>query len=417
MSSSGSIVREEMSTDVAPESPPIRYPLSSHRYLMAALRPRRPRPDDNGPALSLEMARLRRVKRSAHWMVLLWIPFWYVIGQLVLFAWMDESWELERTVSEHQKWKLIHERVAEFPDRPLVLMLGSSRSDQAFQASRLAGQRAPDGRPLLAFNLGVPTVGGMHELMYLSDLLDEGIRPRLVLVECVSTHFIRSQRGLQSEEHFTVAPWISAHQLRFLMRYFTNRRRALTEWVESRVAPWYGFRWAVHEHFRGQHSLPHTFDQSRRPIDPWGWRLLRDLPDTPEARLWRWACAYRMYGNTLANFQLGKKPAQAMHDLISRCRREKIPVALVVMPVTQEFRDLYRPDGRAELEKFIAGLHTQYNLDIIDATEWLDKEDFDDGHHAMISGAEKFTTRLIPIVHDLLARTEPPKENHHESHE
>lgn len=411
MNSSGSAVREQMVPGEAPPAPPIRYPLLSHRYLLEALRPRRSRSDDEGPSPSLAVARTRRMKQNARVMMLLWVPFWYVIGQFALFAWMDESWELERTISEREKWKLLHERVAEFRDRPFVLMLGSSRSDQAFQASRLSGQRAPDGRPILAFNMGVPTVGGMHEMMYLNDLLDEGIRPRLLLVECVPTHLIRSQRGLQSEEHFTVPAWISGHQLLFLQRYFTNRRRAMIEWAEARMAPWYGFRWAVHEHVRGEHYLLRPFDQSRRPIDPWGWRLLRDLPDAPEARMFRWACAYRMYGETLHNFHIGPKPAKALSDVIDRCRREKIPVAMVLMPVTQQFKDLYCLEGQAELDNYIAQLRLRYKLDIIDATDWLDEEDFDDGHHAMISGAEKFTTRLIPIVHELLARTEPPKES------
>jgi hypothetical protein len=410
MNSSGSAVREEVSSVEAPASPSIRYPLSAVRYPLAAIGKRRTEGGERRAEGGLQMALARRMKRNARLMVLLWIPFWYVIGQLALFAWMDESWELERTISERQKWKILHQRVAEYRDRPFVLMLGSSRTDQAFQASRLSGQLAPDGRPILAFNLGVPTVGGMHEMMYLNDLLDEGIRPRLVLVECVSTHLIRSQRGLQSEEHFTVPAWISGHQLLFLQRYFTNRRRAFTEWLESRLTPWYGFRWAVHEHLRGEHYILRPFDQSRRPIDPWGWRLLRDLPDTPDARMWRWACAYRMYGETLHNFHIGPKPAKALSDVIARCRKEKIPVALVLMPVTQQFRDLYCPEGRAELENYIAQLRLRFNLDIIDATDWLDEEDFDDGHHAMISGAEKFTTRLIPIVHDLLSRTEPAKE-------
>lgn len=414
MNSSGSAMREEMRTGEAPASPPIRYPHSAHHYPLTALQPKRPRSDNDTASPRLKMALARRMKHSARIMMLLWIPLWYILGQCIVFAWMDESWELERTISERQKWDILHERLAEFPDRPLVLMLGSSRSDQAFQASRLSGQLAPDGRPLLAFNLGVPTVGGMHELLYLNDLLKEGVRPRLVLLEFVPTHLIRSQRGLQSEEHFTVPRWISGHQLLFLSRYFTNRRRAFSEWMESRAAPWYGFRWEIHEHVQGQHYALRPYDQSRRPIDPWGWRLLRDLPDTPECRYLRWMCAYRMYGNTLQNFHIGARPVQAMHDLVSRCRRENIPVALVVMPVSKDFRDLFPPEGQVEIANFLVQLRSRFNLDIIDATDWLEKSDFDDGHHAMISGAEKFTTRMIPIVHDLLARTQPPKESHNE---
>jgi|SRR5579884_252407 len=411
MNSPGSAIREEMVQSEPAASPALRYPQSVRPDLLNALGPKRRRRDDDDVSPALTLARTRRMKKNARTMMLVWIPIWYVLGQLSLFLWMDERWELERTISERQKLKLLHARLAEMPDRPLVLMLGSSRMDQAFQSGRLSGQPGPDGRPLLAFNLGVPTVGGMHEMMYLHDLLAEGVRPRLVLVEFVSTHLVRSQRGLQSEEHFTVPAWIGYHQLSFLQRYFTNKRRAWLEWFESRLTPWYGYRWWIHEHLQGLHSCPEReFDQSRRPIDPFGWRLLRDLPNTPTAHAIRWAFAYNMYGQTLKHFQFGTKPAQALLDLFDTCRREKIPVALVLPPVSKEFQDLFCPEGQAEIDNFVAYLRNRYNLDIIDATDWLDKDDFDDGHHAMISGATKFTTRLIPEVNKLLARTEPQQQ-------
>jgi hypothetical protein len=408
MNSPGSAIRQEMAPGDPPASPSLRYPQSVRRDLLTALGPKRQRTEGNHLSPTLAVARARRMKGTARTLILLWIPIWYVIGQLSLFVWMDDNWELERTISERQKLKLLHERLAEWPDRPLVLMLGSSRMDRAFQSGLLSGQPAPDGRAMLAFNLGVPTVGGMHEMMYLSDLLAEGVRPRLLLVEFVSTHLIRSIRGLQSEEHFTVPAWIGFHQLFFMQRYFTNRKRAWSEWLESRLAPWYGYRWWIHEHLQGLHSCPERqFDQSRRPIDPFGWRLLRDLPNTPGAHAVRWAIAYNMYGQTLKNFKLGAKPAQALIDLFDCCRRENIPVALVMPPVSPAFRELFCPEGQAEIDNFVAHLKNRFNLDIIDATDWLADEDFDDGHHVMISGASKFTARLIPEVHKLLAQTEP----------
>jgi hypothetical protein len=411
MNSPGSAMREGMVPGDSPASPSLRYPQSVRPDLLTALGQKKRRTDDDNGSPTLALARARRMKQSARILILLWIPIFYVLGQLSLFVWMNENWELERTISERQKLKILHARLAEMSDRPLVLMLGSSRIDQAFQAGRLSGQPGPDGRPLLAFNLGVPTVGGMHEMMYLNDLLAEGVRPRLVLVEFVSTHLVRSMRGLQSEEHFTVPAWISFRQLYFMQRYYTNRRRAWTEWFESRLTPWYGYRWWIHEHLQGLHSLPEReFDQSRRPIDPFGWRLLRDLPNTPECQSIRWSFAYNMYAQTLKNFKMGAKPAQALLDLFDTCRREKIPVALVLPPVSKKFRELFCPEGQAEIDNYVAQLRSRYNLDIIDATEWLDFDDFDDGHHALLSGADKFTTRLIPEIHKLLARTEPQQQ-------
>jgi hypothetical protein len=45
---------------------------------------------------------------------------------------------------------------------------------------------------------------------------------------------------------------------------------------------------------------------------------------------------------------------------------------------------------------------------LIDASDWLAKEDFDDGHHVLKAGAHKFTQRMIVEVQRLLALTTPP---------
>jgi len=350
------------------------------------------------------------MKRNAR-ALLWWIPFWYVLGQLVVFVWMDESWLLNRTRVEREKWEQLHARLADTPDRPLVLMLGSSRTDWAFQAGRLDGRPGPDGQPLHVYNYGVPTAGSMHEALYINDLLDEGIRPRLILVEFVTTHFNRSQRGQLSEEHFTLAPWLSAHQLLFLRPYFSNRRRMMKEWLESRLAPWYGLRWPIHEHLQGHDTMVRPYAQARRPMDSWGCRKLHDDPGTPEFRAWRWTAAAKMYGKSLQRFRLGAEPAQAMRDLLARCRREHVPVALVLMPVTKEFHNLINPQGQAELDNFLTELRGQYEVDIIDASDWLAREDFDDGHHVLKAGARKFTTRMIDEVRKVLARTNSPEES------
>jgi hypothetical protein len=395
-----------------PADPPaaparVRYPLSSVGYAFRSLQESGPRPAASRQRIPAVMVRLRKIRRGAY-VLLWWLPLWYVLGQLALFAWMDESWAYNRTRVEHAKWRQLHERLAETPDRPLVLMLGSSRSDWAFQAGQLSGQRGPDGRPLLAYNLAVPTTGPIHEALYLNDLLDEGIRPRLLLVEYVTTHLNQSQRGAISEEHFTVPQWLSAHQVFFMRPYFSNKRRMMFGWLESRLAPWYGYRLAVHEHLQGRHSWRNPYDQQERPMDEWGWRMLYDDPNTPKFRARRWAGAARMYADSLKQFRLGPGPVQAMRDLLARCRREHIPVALVRMPVTQEFQQMFPAQGRADLDKLFAELSA--GVHVIDASDWLALEDFDDGHHLQRIGAEKYSRRMVEEVQKILARTEPAGE-------
>lgn len=406
----------DVSTETVPAAP-IRYPWSVVGYPLAALVVRRsrrtpspqPSPLQGGEGRVrgnvLAFARPRRMQHSAR-SLLWWIPFWYAVAHVALLCWMDARWQPNRIRVEHDKWEQLQQRIAEAPDRPLVLMLGSSRTDWAFQAGRLSGLPGPQGKPLLAYNFGVPTTGPMHEALYLNDLLDKGIRPRLVLVEFVSTHLNQSRRGILSEERFTIPCWLNAHQLFFLRPYLSNKRRATVEWLEARLMPWYGYRWHIHEHVQGKHSLVRAWDQARQPMDGWGCRQIFDDPNTPEFRLRRWTGAFEMYGETLRRFHVGSGPLQSMHDLLARCRREGVPVALVVMPVTKEFESLYNPEGRAELRNALAELQEQYGAAILDGRDWLDREDFDDGHHVIRSGAEKFTSRMIAEVQNMLARND-----------
>jgi hypothetical protein len=403
MNSSLSEPRAETLPVDRPTAPaPLRYPQPSVRSPLPA-EEAGPRPGCHVRRTSLVMSRHRRRKQIAR-RLLVWVAFWYVLGQLAMFAWIDEKWPLERTRVEREKWKQLHERLAEAPDRPLVLMLGSSRADWAFQAGRLNGLPAPDGRPLLAYNLAVPTTGPMHEALYLNDLLAEGIRPRLLLVEFVYTHLNKSQRGLLSEEHFTMPQWLSGHQALFLRPYYSQKRRLLIHWLESRLAPWYGFRCDMHEYLKGRRALK-PLDPQAQPTDAWGWRRLSDDPGGPELRAWRRMGAVTMYGESMRRFRLGAGPVRAMRDTLARCRREQIPVALVRLPVTKEFYELIPAEGRKELDNLFAELSN--GVHVIDASGWLPNEDFHDGHHVLKSGADKFTTRMIKEVHQLLVRTEP----------
>jgi hypothetical protein len=349
----------------------------------------------------LAFARVRRMKRCAL-AVLLSAAACYAAAQVALFLCKDALWKAPQVKVEVEKLSALRALVAEAPDRPLVLMLGSSRTDWAFQAGRLNGQLGPDGRPLLAFNLGVPLGGALHESLYLHDLLAEGIRPRLLLVEFVSTQLNHPRSGLISEEGTTETPWMTAAQLRYFAPYFARPARKVRGWLEVQLAPWYALRCPVHNTFNQPEverppELPHN-----RPMDQWGWRMLISEVPTEEYRALRRYLARDMYAHSLQNFRLAEGPARALHDLLARCRHEQIPVALVLMPTSAAFRELYPPDARAAVQGLLDELRQRHGVEVIDATDWLPEEDFDDGHHVLLSGAQHFTSRLIDEVQRLL---------------
>ena len=318
--------REEMvQAEPLAAPPPIRYPQSAVRYPFLSLPESGPKPArSKAPDHRCPGAVSQDEARRTYPLVVAAVVVHPRPARLVRVDRREMGVRAHARV-EPQKWRQLHERLAEAPDRPLLLMLGSSRSDWAFQAGRLNGQSGPDGRPLLAYNLAVPTTGPLHEALYLNDLLAEGIRPRLLLIELVTTHLNQSQRGLLSEEHFTMPEWHSAHQIVFMRPYFSNKRRMLMGWLESRLAPWYSFRSAVHDHLLGYHAQLNPYDQQAQPMDDWGWRMIYKDPNTPAFRAMRWACTARMYGESLKHFRLGPGPVQAMRDVMARCRARRFP--------------------------------------------------------------------------------------------
>ncbi len=115
-----------------------------------------------------------------------------------------------------------------------------------------------------------------------------------------------------------------------------------------------------------------------------------------------------MYGPSLAHFRLGTGPVRALFDLLALCRRERLPVALVVMPESSKFRGLYSPAADTAAANVLAEAQDRFAVPVINARLWLADEDFEDGHHVVLAGAERFTARLNEHVQRLLSQERGP---------
>ena len=119
--------------------------------------------------------------------------------------------------------------------------------------------------------------------------------------------------------------------------------------------------------------------------------------------------AYGGYRPGLSRFRLGKKPSQALHELLDLCRSEKIPAALVIMPESSQFRSWYSDEAKTVLHGFLDELSQTYGVSVIDANCWIADDDFEDGHHTLYHGADVFTNRLQAELPRLLSQSKTPK--------
>jgi hypothetical protein len=296
----------------------------------------------------------------------------------------------------------LRQLVAREPDRPLLVMLGSSRTEHAFQAGRLNGLPGPDGKPFVAYNLGLPGAGPLRVGLTLREMLDAGIRPRLLLVEFVPPLLNEPRRGCASEEHWTSGYWLSLPQILRLWPYLSRPDRKVHNWIEARLAPWYAFRSDLPT------SLPAKWVPGKAPPpdsvwDPWGWRLLPVAISDEDGARFR-EKAHGEFYRTLRRLRVGQGPSRALRDLLDLCRREGIPVVLVLMPESTTFHSWYAPEGLAAALRLLAELRATYGARVIDTSDWVADKDFADGHHVLAGGAAAFTTRLSAELGRILAR-------------
>src|SRR4051794_30119361 len=126
------------------------------------------------------MAARRQRRRGAA--VVLWSLAFLVAGHLAIaavFNYLRPDWI---DIEYYLRLQNLQACVRAEPDRPLVLVLGSSRVLNGLAADDLPPGAEP-GRGPLVFNLGLPGAGPVSELVCLRRLLADGIRPKAIVVE------------------------------------------------------------------------------------------------------------------------------------------------------------------------------------------------------------------------------------------
>jgi hypothetical protein len=295
------------------------------------------------------------------------------------------------------KLERLEARRAERPDLPLVVCLGSSRTLTGMQAARLSTE--PQQPRALVFNFGVSGGGPVLQLVCLKRLLAAGVRPDLVVVEVLPAVYNQPQ-GRAIEETWFNGARLRTSELHWLDPYHSNPSRLLRQWAKSRFLPCYR-----HQDLYSDDSEGDPHDDCAY-VDGYGWRptYRKGVPDHKRGKLVQ--TAYEQYRDVCGPFRLSAGAAQALRDILERCRQEHIPAALLVMPEGAIFQTWYPPDMRAGIDEFLGGTSREYGVPLIDARTWVAEEDFWDSHHLLPSGAAAFTERfeheaLAPLLETL----------------
>lgn len=288
-----------------------------------------------------------------------------------------------------------HVRVRELqrrhPDRPLVLVLGTSRTQNAIDPAAMGFPDAP-GSPLV-FNFGQAGAHPPHMRANLRRLREDGVRPAAVLVEL----FPGALGAPGPFDHvFAESPGrLSAGDVRQLEEYVAAPAALRRGWVSSRLNPWSAHRQVVLSHLD-----PSWQPWQQRPAPVWrettkfGARPYRFLDISEETRRAGLERARALYAASLRAARVDETADRALRDLIADCRAAGVPAACFFTPESPTFRSWYATHWRAALAAYARALSGELNCPVFDAPADYAEEDFADGHHMLRPAAARFSRWL-----------------------
>lgn len=301
-----------------------------------------------------------------------------------------------------------HRHLAVQPRPLIVVQLGSSRT-----GCGLRGKVAsPDlsgrlGQPVLLFNMGLAGSGLISNRVNLECLLNDGVRPDLLLLEVLPPSLNEHWCSDFLPERFCVAN-LRREELPVVERLAVPPRSGLYwEWLANLSAPLHTHRIGLVSSFAPT-ILGHNVRSDGYDIDEYGWQPFPNV--TPERAARQLQIARDSYFNYLQRFRMSVRTLEIMAETIELAKSQGIPVALVVMPEGPTFRSWYPPGVWQQIEKALSDLAKRHDALLINMREALPEEDFMDSHHLLEEGGAKFSRmlagRIEPMLRQVVAQRE-----------
>ncbi len=334
-----------------------------------------------------------RHRRRSKWIVVLAAPLFFAVqAALGLQVEWAKPEQLDAAFGARLQW--LRWQRARHADKPLVLMLGGSRTMTGFRPDVLQDE------PYLAFNFGREGSGPVKNLIHLRRLLDEGIRPDFLLVD-ITAPALADDRETPWEDRYLDGALLNRSERQLVEQYHDRGWRILRQWLAARLMPSWRSNRPVAACLSLQRLTGYNCFDDAPGMDPWGYRPVC-LEVSPQQRERFTDLAMRQYAFLASQERLAAGAQRAVVDLVDLCRQEKIPLTLVVMPEGAQFRGLYRQSFQHACDLFLADLARDKQTHVIDARTWIADDGFYDQHHALPGGAEHFTRRLAAVLRQRL---------------
>lgn len=293
----------------------------------------------------------------------------------------------------------LRQRLAENPGTPLVLVLGSSRTQNGLSSAHMS-LTVDQGRVKpVVFNFAFAGSGSIRELMAFRRLRSAGIKPDWLLVETWPAQW--PEKGTFEERAIIVQEQLFWSDFAVLLRYLPGKLDLWTWAFKGNLLPLatYRSRW-IHSAGAG-FLLPRRQDRNLAeekkdwiPPDGTGWVPHGNLPANAEAFRRAVAKGVKATAPLLNPLYISPKSDRALRDLLAECRAAGIKIALFIMPEHSECRQLYSPRTHARVRHYLTALSEEYCLPVFDLRDWSPDEHFADFCHLAPWGVQAFSRRF-----------------------
>jgi len=295
----------------------------------------------------------------------------------------------------------LKERLAEYPDRPLVLVIGSSRASMGVRPVAWESVRpnSPGHADPMIFNLSLVGSGPLMELMSLRRALADGIRPDAVILEYWPP-FLREDGPYFEPDRIDHAR-LGDRDRALVRSYFYKPDNIERQMFLDRLNPLYRNR-----HRLMAELLPRWQPWDKRiemgwaNLDGWGWLsgLEEHYPPDSKMRALRLKHCEPTYVAQFTNYRIDDVAMRALHESVALARSHGAKVAFVYFPEASEFRDWMPASVERMARERLASLQEELHVPLIDARLWMPDGYMVDGFHLSRIGAWEFTKRFGPAV-------------------
>jgi hypothetical protein len=243
-----------------------------------------------------------------------------------------------------------------------------------------------------AFNFGIPGTGPCAGLLYLRQLLRDGPRPNLLLLEVLPPLLAEQKVPRDLDEAHVPTPFLQWADLPVLARCGAGRRHLRRRWCRYAAWSWYYRRLDILEEMAP--LLLHAARPTNLGLDASGWERNPAEGRPAESRGRALEGTRAEYEPLVHDFRVGAGPRAALREALALCRAEGVPAALVLMPEGAAFRSWYGPGAWPQVRGLLEGLGREFGARVIDARCWMPEDAFSDSHHLLPAPAAAFTARL-----------------------